>query len=982
MYYYCNRTTMSASAAWPGAEGPQSCCGGGGGELVNGNGGGEISEAGAISEWESATCDSADVTRSASTDTREREDGAARGLSRCCRRSAAPVGGEDPGDININGADGDVLCPRCTGETRTAAAQRGECETTAREFRSSETAVNKRRGCSYSGASKRACFSGTSTAEEAALHCGGSETYRGTGTGCSGEAPAGNRQSRDGAFKQKGRGDLSKGAVRAGSLSFTCEMECVGGVINGDRRGCRTAKGRVRLCRVRSFLASAEGLNANGAAVAQLSDRGHCKPRTQQKAQFSVTPTSSGARADVFLSGVGRPAVNGGPCAGVAGEAAGSWLRQVVEARKRQVQLAERTDMLWRRLHAVQVEQVERHVTQQLRDLRRAAVTPNSAELSRLARSCSEVLRTTGGALDSDHTASSSGGGSDSEEEEEDEEGRRGRHVSPSRGKSVCVSREWQWMRERAWLGSRWVWLQAQVSELEYGIRALTELYTHLRQGKLRAVHSVPETPLRAPRPSPTPQDCRFRKRLTEDSAPSPPAPHSPTSSAARVRPLLRQCRHRLIRLHACPALGSKAVTLPCSCEPPAVCVLCGPPHPPAQEKTTWTSQSELDQRIHPVLSMPSGFPVSAHGVTPPLAGLQSHSAVRWMERRGQGQQKAGRVRRRLICPRPPSTLPPLFNTSGGSTCRGQRGVVSPGLLPHHVTDLSHLHGVPAATDTPMQLARRRRGEDSFDIDNLVMPVGLAGLGARVQKLQYKEILTPSWRELDSVWGASEKHVGSAGQRVNHSDSPQQPSGGGPEHHSEVEDLSDAVFLKRHAIWESRERSRWGSWAQRRYRGRSSSSSCGDGKSCRSSDQAACSPEPRQGKSSPCRPFCSAVDEPFYQMEDEQQSVQSWERRSFPLLEEELRWLQDDEEAGLEEDACTASGRSQSTDSGISVGSLELSPRTPQPHQLQSGGHKPASSTQDSDSSLPSSTPPSLPCPSTHQNPANQRADRVDATLL
>lgn len=84
------------------------------------------------------------------------------------------------------------------------------------------------------------------------------------------------------------------------------------------------------------------------------------------------------------------------------------------------------------------------------------------------------------------------------------------------------------------------------------------------------------------------------------------------------------------------------------------------------------------------------------------------------------------------------------------------------------------------------------------------------------------------------------------------------------------------------------------------------------------------------------------------------QSVQSWDRRLFPLLEEELLWLQDDEEAELEEDACTASGRSQSTDSGISVGSLELSPKTPQPHQLHSEGHKPATSTQDSDSTLPS----------------------------
>ncbi|MCJ8746531.1 hypothetical protein PDJAM_G00142960 [Pangasius djambal] len=552
------------------------------------------------------------------------------------------------------------------------------------------------------------------------------------------------------------------------------------------------------------------------------------------------------------------------------------------------------------------------------------------------------------------------------------------------------MSREWQWMRARAWLGSRWVWLQAQVSELEYGIRALTELYTQLRQGKvsqLRAVHSVPETPLRAPRFSPAAPDCRFRKRQAEDSTPSSQTPHSPTSSAARIRPLLRQCRHRLIRLEGCPALGAKVVTLPCCCEPPAVCVLCDPPHPAAEERSRWRCQKALDQRIHPVLSMPSDFPLAVHCVTPPLAAHQFHSAVRWtgeacMARRGQGQQKAGRVRRRLMCPRPPSALPPLFNTSGGSSLRTPRGVISPGLLPQQVADLCHL---PAPTDTPTQPLRRRRGESSFDIDNLVMPLGLAGLGARVQKLQYKEIITPSWRELDSVWGISEKHVGSVGQCVNHSDAPHQSSGEELEHKGEVEDLSDAVFLKRHAIWESRERSRWGSWARRRHRGRSSSS-YGDGRSCRGSEQASYSPESRQGKSSPCSPFCSAADDPFYQMEDEQQSVQPWERRSFPLLEEELRWLQDDEEAELEDDTCAASGRSQSTDSGISVGSLELSPRTPQSHQLQSGGHKPAASTtQDSDSALPSLTPPSLsswPSASTHHNPSNHRVNRVNANLL
>lgn len=95
------------------------------------------------------------------------------------------------------------------------------------------------------------------------------------------------------------------------------------------------------------------------------------------------------------------------------------------------------------------------------------------------------------------------------------------------------TGKEWQWAESRAWLGSRWVWLQTQVSELEYRIRALSELYTHLRQGKVfwvfmcvlgggggsyglfdssvlfmfvqvRSAYSVPDSPLRASNSSPT----------------------------------------------------------------------------------------------------------------------------------------------------------------------------------------------------------------------------------------------------------------------------------------------------------------------------------------------------------------------------------------------------------------------------------------------------------------------------------------------
>lgn len=42
------------------------------------------------------------------------------------------------------------------------------------------------------------------------------------------------------------------------------------------------------------------------------------------------------------------------------------------------------------------------------------------------------------------------------------------------------------------------------------------------------------------------------------------------------------------------------------------------------------------------------------------------------------------------------------------------------------------------------QQPRRRRGESSFDINNIVIPMSVAAT-TRVEKLQYKEILTPRY---------------------------------------------------------------------------------------------------------------------------------------------------------------------------------------------------------------------------------------------
>ncbi|KAG5842390.1 hypothetical protein ANANG_G00177160 [Anguilla anguilla] len=429
------------------------------------------------------------------------------------------------------------------------------------------------------------------------------------------------------------------------------------------------------------------------------------------------------------------------------------------QAQHRQGQLEERTERLWRRLQVVQVKQMERHVVQQLQGLAgamgprreggrarlqqasRPPHMPSSGELSRLARSCSEALRTAEGALDSDHTASSSGGESESEERDGDS--------TPAWKNTIQNSTEWQWAKCRAGLGSRWVWLQAQVSELEYRIRALTELYTHLRQGKGRGVLQptssppLPVTPLRASRPSHPPNSSlcsaselpqnALRKKPTEESPHPPRTPGSPFR--CQGPPLLRQRRRKLIRLGGSVPLAAKAVSVQC-CGPSwtSVCT----PSCPFPLTCPWRCGVESRRGPAPAPTNPHG----RRGCRLPLLAGQA----------GPGLPEARQAEEKTSLRPPAARHPPPCPRQNRR--RPQRGLVNLPFLCQRTcsTDLTFRPATPPAPDTPTQPTRRRRGESSFDIDNLVMPLGLAGLGggARVQKLQYKEILTPSWRQLDS----------------------------------------------------------------------------------------------------------------------------------------------------------------------------------------------------------------------------------------
>lgn len=528
------------------------CCGGGGcGEPVSGDGSSAaaatatsaapaqssdresgVAEAQAFREWDDATSidadrtqkmneegffanGTADITREAA----ERADSVKYGRGRFCRQSAGA--GED-NTINIDHEDAGGL--RHGGErrcfmsamtrrderrtsarlppVRTGRTQRGQAHTETEGAMmtaaarcghgNSDPAVIKRRGCSFTRASKKVCFSGISSV----IYCGSSDAEARANS--NGEAHVrGSAGTTDG-FESGRQVDTAENR-RASTRRVQCgnktqkihfpaclpDAEGAHSMENTELPTCRTAKGRVRLYRVRSFLASSathnNGVSGNGAPRVCINHSALPQPplclqspvpeNDQTQQQGPQRGRVKKTLCAISYSQSESTQIDGGPPNGTKPEESpleqnnstncdstgleaplgteGPNTEQIEtvkdEAKQRQAELEGRTDNLWRRLQAVQVKQVERHVTQQLRGLykspglnftrRPSGLSRNSAELSRLARSCSEILRTAESALDSDHTASSSGGDSDSEEDEALERG--GRRLRPLSTKSM-----------------------------------------------------------------------------------------------------------------------------------------------------------------------------------------------------------------------------------------------------------------------------------------------------------------------------------------------------------------------------------------------------------------------------------------------------------------------------------------------------------------------------------------------------------------
>ncbi|EDL34219.1 KAT8 regulatory NSL complex subunit 1 isoform X4 [Mus musculus] len=656
-------------------------------------------------------------------------------------------------------------------------------------------------------------------------------------------------------------------SLNGGKRSLT-SSSLQGGEVGGPDSG--NLKGGMTNCTLphRSLDIQHTTLYSNNSTANKSSVNSMDQPALQGSSRLSPSTDSSSNLTNVKLE------VKKSPLSSILFSALDSDTR-ITALLRRQADIEIRARRLQKRLQVVQAKQVERHLQHQLGGflettlsklpnleslrsrsqlmltrkaeaaLRKAASESAtseglsnflksdsiSEELERFTASGIANLRCSEQAFDSDVTDSSSGGESDIEEEELTRADPEQCHV-PLKRRS-----EWRWAADRAAIVSRWNWLQAHVSDLEYRIRQQTDIYKQIRANKIESVsqpsenhgilvsnitESLSTKSCGAPRPvngvvnslqpvladqvpgdsSDAEEQLHKKQRLNLVSS------SDGTCVAARTRPVLTCKKRRLVRPSSIVPLSKKVHrNVRSGCDVNPSCALCGSGSvntmPPEihYEAPLLERLSQLDSCVHPVLAFPDDVPTSLH--------FQSMLKSQWQNKPFDKIKPTKKFSLKHRATMPCSLSDPVrkdrhklvnsFLTT--AMLKHHTDMSSPSYLTatHHpphsplVRQLSTSSDTSTPTSSGSQVAastsqpvRRRRGESSFDINNIVIPMSVAAT-TRVEKLQYKEILTPSWREVDV----------------------QSLKGSPDEENEEIEDLSDAAFAALHAKCEEMERARW-----------------------------------------------------------------------------------------------------------------------------------------------------------------------------
>ncbi|XP_060113030.1 KAT8 regulatory NSL complex subunit 1-like protein [Heteronotia binoei] len=603
-------------------------------------------------------------------------------------------------------------------------------------------------------------------------------------------------------------------------------------------------------------------------------------------------------------------------------------------------------------------------------------------EIQLFARSTTGLLSQVEKSLDSDATCSSSS-------EDDDEQVSRTAVAKLSKYRS-----DWQWLADRAKIGCRWTWLQAQISEIEYKIQQLTDLHRQIRATKGMVTLEELPTPKDVLKKQTQPADKEALLHtagnsqahpLRQDAWPendfemSPSSPTlllqniekqsaqlseiisslmapfslSPTSSPLSSKPCrqkdtvngislrgagtaeeissssswlidqqhLKRRRKDKTRLRASSVLvvSTSARTRPVQSfqrrklykmktdfdwNQQATALRDDLLHSTTEKVVpsgAWNSYKnrskqfmlELDSSFHPILSFPSDIPLHVHLKALlqkcDLKGDPFETATLGLEFEMSPSDECSQYKasQQWSCGHPSSSnhqplseitvqLPEgrkkrhLSETAiGDGHHRFEAFPIQQEQESHnHFTGTTSSEVSRSSDGASSQLTSRRRlrSESSYDIDNIVIPMSLVA-PSKLEKLQYKEILTPSWRTASFV-----------------------PLPSLHEDEGKVEDLSDEAFSSRHAKYEEKEQARWSLWEQCQWPKRNrtySRNSEGYDTAMKhdNSDLVYQFGEATVDTSEADGSLCSSI--PF---ERSQESI-LWERRTFPLKEEEAEVL-------------------------------------------------------------------------------------------
>ncbi|XP_026708047.1 KAT8 regulatory NSL complex subunit 1-like protein isoform X4 [Athene cunicularia] len=506
---------------------------------------------------------------------------------------------------------------------------------------------------------------------------------------------------------------------------------------------------------------------------------------------------------------------------------------------------------------------------------------------------------------------------------------------------------EWKWLADRARIGSRWTWLQAQISELEYKIQQLTDLHRQIRATKSAQLSEIINSLIAPLNLSPASSSlasktCRHRqlvngisfrasdnrevsssrwlldhqhiKKRRRDRTRLRSLSVANVSTSARTRPLHSFQKRKLYRMHgACywnqQTSPSRDASFPYKTQLPCMVpasTLSSSEYSAGSKILDYVQ--ELDSSFHPVLSFPSDIPLHIYfetllrkddikgepvdtsslgvefKVSPDNEYNQHNVSVKqWSSgclsnsksqsvSETSDQLSEGRKKRHL-----------------SETAVGERNARFETFSFQHaepeshssfaaVTNVNAMSRPTHSTPSQHNSRRRLRSESSYDIDNIVIPMSLVA-PSKLEKLQYKEILTPSWRVVEF-----------------------QPLERSHTDEEEIEDLSDEVFSLRHTKYEERERARWSLWEQSRWPRRNSRSYSKNADGRQSQDLVQ-----KDHQSSSCASLhCTAEPVPDMTLEAhssvcsgiaqhcrESQEAKSglWELRVFPLKDEEVEAL-------------------------------------------------------------------------------------------